>query len=270
MKYVLLWVLATSFAIESFSKDSTAIHSNILSQIKEKTFTFSCSKGQMRFKFSYDQSSKKIKILNLMGEIGGDDIQGASISSHEKGLTGVRVFENLQLLEFKGQVKVNGDKTYPTSIIMELDVNKPIPEFFFVGWEVQAENYSYYKSVIFSNSRNSNGATCKVSGGNQTTTTNKPAPEISDQSSLLEYLRNKTFKAESGNEIKIGYSGEGNTYGVMVNDQLMFFNLSYTFLSKHMAIVKGESINDNGLVKIYVDSRSNTLKNGETIYYLKE
>ena len=93
--------------------------------------------------------------------------------------------------------------------------------------------------------------------------------ELSDDASLIAYLQNKTFRSASGTTVKIGSNSEYNTYGIMINGKMMYFNLTYTILTRYTAIVKGESFTDNSLLKIFIDTKSNSLVNGGTVYSLE-
>jgi hypothetical protein len=93
--------------------------------------------------------------------------------------------------------------------------------------------------------------------------------EITDDASLTRYLDGKSFKSYSGTQVKIGYSSEYSTYGITINGKFMYFNLTYIILTKYTAIVKGESLTDNSLLKIIVDTKSNSLVNAGTVYNLQ-
>ena len=88
---------------------------------------------------------------------------------------------------------------------------------------------------------------------------------------VLNYLEGKTFYSNNGSiQVKIGYSSELNSYGVILNGKKTHFNLDITVLSPTIAVVKGASLsNPDGVIKIRVYATKNCLENDGSYYCQK-
>jgi len=262
-----MFFLCCLLSLNSFSQTTYRIDNNFLKKVDGKFFAFSYYDEEkerpygLMFQLKYEtkDSSFIIKNLTALSKWGGTSYRGMLLTLKEVDTT---------FLIFEGKLQA----TYMDGDVQDVDCEL---KFYLYSSDNKFETWLYLPagSTVWGNATIGTQATAKgiynKNISKQPVSEKQAITELTDNASLISYLHNKTFKSTNGTQVRIGMSSEYNTYGVMINGKTMFFNLTYSILTKYTAIVKGESLVDNSLLKISVDTRTNSLINAGTVYSLQ-
>jgi len=265
IRYLILCLIS----INGLSQSAYELDADFLKSIDGKYFAFSYYDDArekptgLMFQLKYEQkdSSFIIKNLSALSKWDGTSYKGKLLTLKQVD-TAFLLFEGQLQAKYK-----NGDSQ---------DVECELKIKLFSGTD-KIESWLYLPSnkTIWGYAEMGTQATAQkiydknISKQPIVVARNQVVTELSDDASLIVYLQNKTFKSASGTTVKIGSNSEYNTYGIIINGKMMYFNLTYTILTRYTAIVKGESFTDNSLLKIVVDTKSNSLVNGGSVYSLQ-